>query len=210
MWTDTLVLAERIKGPLFAWTIGLILAATAADQSPYANAAILPLSVAGVIAQTFIVTAALRVGLAAQAQAMIRPRFARVLGIGIVSGLAILLGALLLVIPGVILLIRWWISVPVALDRDISVSEALRQSWEMTAPHWASILGLFVGLLALLAAPMIGLFFLGGLDEGVASVPMALAENFITYTVMNLGTVSTVAVYRTIYQSEAALRQVFE
>jgi hypothetical protein len=210
MWTEMFVLAERIKGPLLAWTVGLILAATLADQSDVANAAILPLSIAGVVAQTFIVTAALRVGLAADAQAAIHPNVARVLGIGIVSGLAILLGGLLLVIPGVFLLIRWWLPVPIALDRNMGVNEALRESWELTAPHWASILGLFVGLLALLAVPMIGLFFLGGLDETSTSVPMSLIENAITYSVMNLGTVSTVAVYRIIYQPTAALRQVFE
>jgi hypothetical protein len=210
MWTDTLVLAERIKRPMLAWTVALIVAATLADQSAYANAAILPLSIAGVVAQTFIVTAALRVGLTAEAQAAIRPNFARVLGIGIVSGLAIVFGGLLLVIPGVILLIRWWIPVPIALDRDMNVGEALRESWQLTAPHWASILGLFVGFLVLLAVPMIGLFFVGGMDDDATSVPMSLIENLITYSVMNLGTVSTVAVYRIIYQPAAALRQVFE
>ena len=210
MWNQTFILADRIKATLLAWTAGLIVAATASDQVAFSNATILPLSILGVFAQTYIVTAALRVGLDADAQAAIRPQFGRVFGVSIVTTLAIALGGLLLIIPGVFLLIRWWIAVPVALDRNVGVSEAIRESWELTVPHWASILGLFLVLLVMLAIPLTGLFFLGGFDEEILSVPMSLAMNTLMYGVVNLGTVSTVAAYRSIYQPVTQLRQVFE
>lgn len=210
MWSETIVLAARIKGPLFAWTAGMIVAATVVDQIEAAQVTTLPMSILGVFAQTHIVTAGLRVGLGAEAQAAIRPNFGRVLGIGLLSGIAILLGGLLLIIPGVFLLIRWWVSVPIALDRDISVSEALRESWRLTASHWAAILGLFLGLLAMLVVLMFGLGLYGGLEEEGVSLPVALVANIVTYSATFIGTVSTVAVYRAISDRTTDLRAVFE
>ena len=87
MWNETFVLADRIKGVLIGCAGGLIAIATATDVAGYADAAILPLTILGVLAQTLIATAALRVGLTAEAKAAIRPQFARVFGIGFVSGL---------------------------------------------------------------------------------------------------------------------------
>jgi hypothetical protein len=210
MWNQTFVLADRIKVTLLAWTGGLIIAATASDQFVYSQATTLPLSILGVFAQTYIVTEALRLGASAEAQSAIRPQFGRVFGISIVSTLAILLGGLLFIVPGVLLLIRWWIAVPVALDRDIGVSDALRESWRLTAPHWAGILGILLILLAMLAIPMAGLFFLGGLDQDAISIPASFSMNTAMYVVTSLGSVSTVAVYRTIYQPVSELRSVFE
>jgi hypothetical protein len=210
MWNQTFVLADRIKVTLLGWTIGLIIAATASDQFDSSSATALPLSILGVFAQTHIVTAALRVGLDAAAQSAIRPLFGRVFGISILTTLGILLGGVLFIIPGVFLLLRWWITVPIALDRDIGVTDAMRESWVLTAPHWAAILGLFLIILAFIAIPLTGLFFLGGLDEEIMSVPMSLAMNSVLYAGTMVGTVSTVAAYRTIYQPTAQLRQVFE
>lgn len=210
MWNQTFVLADKIKTTLLGWTIGLIVAATASDQFDSSSATALPLSIMGVFAQTYIVTAALRVGLDAAAQSAIRPQFGRVFGISILTTLAIILGGLLLILPGVFLLLRWWIAVPVALDRDVGVSEAMRESWELTAPHWTSILGLLLVILAFIAIPLTGLFFLGGLEEEIMSIPMSLAMNTVLYVGTMIGTVSTVAAYRTIYQPVAQLRQVFE
>ena len=69
MWGQTIVLADRIKPTLLAWTGGLIIAATASDQFDPSSASTLPLSILAVFAQTYIVTAALRVGLDPAAQA---------------------------------------------------------------------------------------------------------------------------------------------
>ena len=210
MWNETFVLADRIKGVLFAWIAALVAIATAADVAGYADAAMVPLTIIGLVAQTYIVTAALRVGLSNEAQAAISPQFGRVFVISLVSGLGILVGGLFLVIPGVFLLLRWWVAVPLALDRGLSVDPAMRDSWRMTAPHWASILGLFLGLLAMLVFPMVALFYAGAFDEETPSLVMAMLINLVTYGVTNLGSVSSVAVYRTIDQTVPDLRSVFE
>lgn len=210
MWGQTFILADRIKVTLLAWTVGLIVASTASDQFDSSTASTLPLSILGIFAQACIVTAALRVGLDPAAQAAIRPHFGRVFGIALLSGLAILFGALLLIIPGVLLLIRWWVAVPVALDRDIGVSEALRESWALTAPHWPAILGLFLVISAFIVVALTGMYFLNGFEEEIMSMPMSLAMNTVLYVGTMIGTVSTVAAYRTIYQPTSDLRRVFE
>ncbi len=210
MWNETFVLADRIKGIFFGCVAGLIGVATATDVARYADAAILPLTILGVFAQTLIATAALRVGLNETAQAAIRLQFGRVFGIGLISGAGILLGGLFAVIPGVFLLLRWWVAVPVALERDLGFRDAMRESWRLTAPHLATILGLFLGLLTMLVVPMAALFYAGAFDREPMSLSMALLVNLFTYGVTNLGTVSSVAVYRTIEQSVPDLRSVFE
>ena len=147
MWNDSFVLADRIKGPFLIWVGALIAAATATDVAGYANEAALPLTIFGVVAQTFIAVAALNIGQSDSAHAAIRPRVATVFGIALLSGLGILLGALLLVIPGLFLLVRWWVAVPIALDRNVGAVEAIRESWAMTADYWLPIAGLLLGLL---------------------------------------------------------------
>ena len=210
MWGNTFALAGQIKGTLLAWIGALVLAATVTDQFGFDREAILPLTILGVFAQTQIVVAALRAGSGEAAQAAIRPQFGRVFGIGILSGFAILLGGLLLIVPGVLLLIRWWVAVPLALDRDVGASQSLNESWALTAAHWAPILGLFLGLLVLVGVPALALGMVGGLaDQGVAW-PLTLATNLVTYGVTNFGTVSTVAVYRAISDRTTDLRAVFE
>ena len=104
----------------------------------------------------------------------------------------------------------WSRSLSKTLDRDLGFREAMRESWRLTAPHWAPILGLFLGLLAMLVIPMVALFYAGAFDEEPMSLSMSLLVNLFTYGVTNLGTISSVAVYRTIDQSVPDLRSVFE
>lgn len=210
MWNDSFVLADRIKGTLLVWVGALIAAATATDVAGYANEAALPLTIFGVVAQTFIVVAALNIGQPDSVRAPIRPRIATVFAIALLSGLGILLGALLLVIPGLFLLVRWWIAVPVALERNVGAGEAMRESWAMTADHWLPIAGLLLGLLALVAIPAAVLFMVGGIEEEPMAILPSLLLNVVIYGVTNFGTVSTVAVYRAISGPREDLRAVFE
>lgn len=210
MWNDSFVLADRVKATLLVWIVALVAAATAADVAGYANEGALPLTILGVFAQTYIVISALKIGAADGANPSIRPRFATVFGIALLSGLGVLLGGLLLVLPGLFLLIRWWVAVPVALDRNLGVVEAMRESWAMTAAHWAPIAGLLLGLIALLAIPAGILFITGGMDEDPPALVPSVLFNLVIYGVTNFGTVSTVAVYRIISERGQDLRAIFE
>ena len=67
-----------------------------------------------------------------------------IIGVSFVSGLAVLFGLVLFIIPGVILLVRWSIAVPIVLSEREGVSAALRESWHRTEGHFWPILGLFL------------------------------------------------------------------
>ena len=72
-----------------------------------------------------------------------RWRIASLFGIGLIGGLGTGLGLLVLVLPGLFLVGRWFLAAPILFGEDTSVSEALHASWERTEQHWlaCAILG---------------------------------------------------------------------
>jgi hypothetical protein len=99
------------------------------------------ISVASLFLQTWLTLALLE----AYDQRRGRRGVGTVLGIGLVSGLGILLGLVLLVVPGLILLVRWSISVPYALGEDVGPIDALQASFEETrGAFWPLLLVLLV------------------------------------------------------------------
>lgn len=102
-------------------------------------------------------------------------RFPAFFGLGLLTSLGILLGTLVVVVPGLILLVRWSVSAPILLDGDDSVTEAMQQSWRLTGPHFWAILLSFVALygsgLVIAAAA-----FAVGNSARTAIVPVVLAD----------------------------------
>jgi hypothetical protein len=70
----------------------------------------------------------------------------------IVYGLATTIGLLLLVIPGVILGLRWVVAAQVAAIDNQDWQQALRRSRELARGHWGHIIGLILATSLLLAA----------------------------------------------------------
>lgn len=64
--------------------------------------------------------------------------------IGLLSGLGILLGLALFVVPGLILLVRWSMSVPYALAEDVSATDALAASFDETRGAFWPLLGILL------------------------------------------------------------------
>jgi len=77
-----------------------------------------------------------------------KDRGARSSGIGIrvsfVSQLGILLGLVLLIIPGLIAFVRWSMVLPIALSQRVGVIESMRRSWHRTEGHFWPILSLLM------------------------------------------------------------------
>jgi uncharacterized membrane protein len=76
-------------------------------------------------------------------------------------GLAVVGGMILLVIPGLILLIRWVLVSPALVDRDRGIFDAIGTSWNYVRGHWwrtATILTV-VGVVAVIVAMVIGMVF---------------------------------------------------
>jgi uncharacterized membrane protein len=83
----------------------------------------------------------------------------RLLGLNILVGLMIVVGLFLFIVPGLIVLRRYYLSQYYLIDKDLSISDALKQSADMSKPFSGAIWGL-IGVTFLLglsgAIPVIG------------------------------------------------------
>ena len=136
-------------------------------------------------------------------------RFGSIFGSGFLSGLAIALALVALVIPGIYLVARWSIAVPTIVAENRSSSESLTASWERTA---ASILPIF--LVYLVAMIVWGgsiwlsiVFSTGTID--VNSMMLIVLGNALVGGVSVLGWVLSVAIYRCITPDDKRFDAVF-
>lgn len=94
--------------------------------------------------------------------------FGSFLAVSVVMGLGIGLGALLLIVPGIFLSIRWFIAIQILLSEGVSPLDAMSQSWERTRGKAGEI---FVSLL-----PALGLWVVSSIwfvmvdDQNVGSL----------------------------------------
>lgn len=97
----------------------------------------------------------------------------RMVGLYIVVGLVILGGLILLIVPGLIFLRRYFLTPYVLLDKKISISEAMSISAAMTKPYSRSIWGI-IGVMFLIS--LIGIIpFIGWLISLVLSLLYSVA-----------------------------------
>jgi uncharacterized membrane protein len=86
------------------------------------------------------------------------------IGAALLSGIGVLLGCILLIVPGLVLYTMWWVAVPAAVIERPGASASLRRSAALTKGYRWQIFGLAVAFIAamLLAGVVIG-FAVGGL-----------------------------------------------
>lgn len=89
------------------------------------------------------------------------------IGVQVIGGLAIMLGLLIFVIPGIYLAVAFVFSGMAMVDRPQSFVDALNQSRRLVTPHWFDIC-LF--LLAIVGIVLLG--YLACLVGGFVSVPV--------------------------------------
>jgi len=68
------------------------------------------------------------------------------LGLGLVTQLGVLLGTILLIVPGIILALMWSVAVPSMYVERLGVVEALRRSTQLTGNHRGAVFGLMLVL----------------------------------------------------------------
>lgn len=103
-------------------------------------------------------------------------RFWTYLGMSILSVLGVVLGLILLIVPGVILMIRWSAASGFVIGRREGVIDALGESWRATKGHsWAIFFAAILMFLAVIVA--------GGVVGGIAGVlgqlPVGIASAFV-------------------------------
>lgn len=63
---------------------------------------------------------------------VVSPRFAAFFGMSLLSGIAILAGLLLLIVSGLLLYARWFLSGPLLVGANDGIISAMRRSWNLT------------------------------------------------------------------------------
>lgn len=108
----------------------------------------IPLGVIGYSAATAAITHAVSSALLGEPFSVgssfeaVKSRIAPTIGGTILMGLGILVGFLLLVVPGVIAVLRWFVVIPTLVLERGSVDGALRRSWNLTEGHMGRIFGI--------------------------------------------------------------------
>ncbi len=71
-------------------------------------------------------------------------RFGSVLLVAVLIGLGVLGGLILLIIPGIIFLVLWSVSIPAVVVEGKRGTEAMRRSWQLVRGHFWFVLGVVV------------------------------------------------------------------
>jgi hypothetical protein len=120
-----------------------------------------------------------------------RRRFWALVAMNILSGVAILLAFLLLLMPGLYLFVRWSLAAPILLAEDAGPLEALSRSAQELSGRFWPVAGLFLLLFLPLLGALVAAFFLAD-DETLFS---SLVLNVPTNLSMVAGWFGAVAVY---------------
>lgn len=160
---ETISLA--IQGPGSGSDLGLnfgfLLSASVLAQGALAIAAVVGVFVVGLILYYWLYA-----GMAVRSLSPSFGRFLPFFGIYILSTLGITFGLVLLLIPGLILIVRWLLVLPMVLTSDKPAMDTFGESWSATSGHSWSIFGAIVILffILIIAAGIIGgaSYLLGG------------------------------------------------
>lgn len=166
----------------------------------------LPLGIASAIAQYMLVKRALKRERLLSAELAGAPM--AFVGVSILSGLGTVLGLLLLILPGILLVLRWMPATAILLaENPIRASDALGEAWRRTKGHWLAIGVAYV----LTLIPFGGAILAYGWGDAVTPTPLIAlgAANLM----MNLGIAASwylgVAVYQGLVSRSDELEEVF-
>jgi len=118
--------------------------------------------------------------------------FLPLFAVGLLYGLAVALGSLLLLVPGIMIAVAWCVAVPVLIAERKPVMDTFGRSAELTRGNRWRIFGLFlIYILAYLVISAIigalaGAWLLVGGDSDLATGPGQIAVNFVTNVVSSL------------------------
>jgi hypothetical protein len=165
----------------------------------------LPVSIASMLAQFIVMRAALdRMGLVQRSGRAV----GAYIGASILINIGVLLGLVLLIIPGVVLTLRWSIALPILLAEDQDASGSLSESWARTRGHALQIL---LAYLVPLAALVCAILAYATADPETAQVSMTASA--IGNALMSLFSVMTwllsVALYAAVTGAHEPLEEIF-
>lgn len=141
--------------------------------------------------------------------------FGAYLGVSILTGLATVLGFVLLVVPGLILMARWSIASGIVVAEGRSTTDAMAASWAATrASQWTIVLlyvifALVVLLPAILLVVGLGIAEVVGTADTAMSVTGVLIGNLFAQVIGAGSFVIGVAIMQGVYRGTDELESVF-
>jgi hypothetical protein len=135
-----------------------------------------------------------------------RAGFGSLFGLNLLSGLAILVGFLLLIVPGIYLAARWAAADAALLSEGEGISAALGKSWEVTASHIWPI----VGALLVVYVPIFSVSSALGYSMGdTIPVVISAVTNLLTFTGLAFGWLMGIAIYALLQPVPDTLAEIF-
>jgi len=130
------------------------------------------------------------------------------LGLSILTGLGTILGLVLLIVPGLILMVRWSAAPAFLIGRNMTVDDAMRESWVATKGHGWPIF--FAGLVCFLLAVVPVVVITGIADFADAGrVGAAIGSGFADATTSVLSFPFAIAVFVLLDEGVEEIEQVF-
>lgn len=103
-------------------------------------------------------------------------RFGGVLLVSILVGLAVGIGFILLIVPGIIALVFFSVSVPALVVESVRGTEAMRRSWRLVSQHFWHVLGVIV-VTAILTGIVAGVIrAIGGSSAAGSAITGAIGQ----------------------------------
>jgi hypothetical protein len=189
---------ERIT--IFAAAVGLMTAfGAAADLAPdeFGAPALILFGLSSLYLQALVTASALEL----EPFRTSGRRFLSLIGMSIVTSVAVALGLLLAVIPGLLLLVRWSVSVPVLLDEELGPYESLQRSWELTGDRWTLAIAVTAVLIPA-SGPQWLVYWLTAYPA--VPVPLVLAMNLYSSLLLVFQWLLGAALYRLIMSRTSA------
>lgn len=138
------------------------------------------------------------------------------LGLGICFALAVFVGLILLIVPGLILLVVWAVAVPALIMEHTGVFGAFSRSAELTKGHRWAIFGLgvvftlAVWIVSGIGGLLVGILFYGGITPGAAMAahgPLAFVGAFLSAVITAAVSVVTAVAPGVLYVELRASRE---
>ncbi|MEL7698949.1 MULTISPECIES: hypothetical protein [Citromicrobium] len=135
--------------------------------------------------------------------------FSTYFGISFLSGIAIVLGLLLLIVPGLILWARWLPAYGYGLGEGRGATEALSDSWEATSGHLGPIIGSILLPFIIGTGGALAVIFTAE-GSGPAIWWSSLIANALIYGSQATGISIGLAVFSLLARGDSGLAEVFE
>jgi hypothetical protein len=134
-------------------------------------------------------------------------RFGAYFGLSLLFGLGVLVGLLLLVIPGLILFIRWLPSYVILLTEDEKVTRSLGESWDRTKGHaWPLAFACLASVGVAVAAGFAAAFVSDALSQPLV---VTIGSNLVATGWIVFYTALGIAAYRLLSGNRRELGEVF-